>query len=74
MEDTIAGLPKAIINSDDELMGIAITYDEDEKVWYITYADEGSSISAKGKTFKEAEKAIRKECIKVYGSSLEENS
>jgi hypothetical protein len=70
-KETILGLPKAIANSDDEPMGITISYEEDEKEWSISYTDEGSAIAVYGKTLDEAIENIRKECRKVYRCELE---
>jgi hypothetical protein len=67
-------LPKAIINSDDELMGIQIIYSRHKDRWFITYSDEGSSMSADGRTLEDAIKAIRKEHKRIYHCEIEENS
>ena len=70
-EEKVLGLPKQISNSDDELMGISVNYDPDEKLWSISYADEGSSISAEDKTLDGVVRKIRAEAKRVYGTEID---
>ena len=67
-------IPSAIINSDDELMGIQIDYSHEKDTWRISYADEGSSLSVVAGSLNEAVKKIRAKHLEVYKEDIWWNS
>ena len=70
IEETLCGLPKEIENTDNEPMGICISYDPEEQEWGVSYADEGSVCAVYRKTLDEALKDIHAEYKKIYGVNL----
>lgn len=63
-------LPETIQNSDDESMPLLVQWEIEEKQWYISYSDEGSSVNSTGKTLEEAISNIKKEVFDMYGETI----